>query len=603
MSNLLPFKREPNSNGPPSRVTRRLAAIAFADIAGFSKLMAIDDVGTLSAWQALRNDVLYPYMEAHRGRLADTAGDSVLIEFQSAVGALSWALDVQRRMQSEDHAAEAQPPIALRIGINIDDVILDEGTIQSEGVNIASRIHQAAKPGQIVVTSTVRDLVLNRLPVSFQDLGRPPLKNIDRPVHVFSAEMSDASHRGHVEQPYLVWSSRPTLAVLPFRTIGGGKANQYFGEGMTEDIITGLSRSRSIFVIAHASTLHFRDKNPDLQAIAKTLGVTYIVNGSIRRQAKTLRINAELIDMQSNRSVWAERYDGDTADLFDFQDRITSSIITSLTSQVRAAEVARIGNRPTGSLDAYDCLLKATSRLYRFTPQSYKDTEELLNRAVRLDPNYAQAHAYLAWRLIFWIGEGHSTDPAGDVDRAMTESGLALSLDPDDPFALAVRGHCMAFLQKNPGEALDVLEQAIQIDENLALGWALSSVCHAYLGRGDEARERLRNVWRLTPYDPLNFFFWVIAGIGEFVAGRYEEAVAWMKKSNRANPTLVATLRMLAAAQALNGDEDEAKATAKNLLELEPGFRVSEFTGWYPLKREEDLLKLSKGLISAGLPD
>ena len=603
MSNLLPFKREANTNGPPSRVTRRLAAIAFADIAGFSKLMAADDVGTLAAWQALRNDVLYPYMEAHRGRLADTAGDSVLIEFQSAVGALSWALDVQQRVRSDDGGFGAKAPIALRIGINIDDVILDEDTIQSEGVNIASRIHQAAKPGQIVVTAAVRDLVRNRLPASFQDLGRPPLKNIDRPVQLFAADRSDLTDRGQVEQPYLAWSSRPTLAVLPFRTIGGGKANQYFGEGMTEDIITGLSRSRSIFVIAHASTLHFRGKSPDLQAVAKTLGVTYILNGSIRRQAKTLRINAELIDMQNGRSVWAERYDGDSADLFDFQDRITSSIIASLTSQVHAAEVARIGNRPTGSLDAYDCLLKATSKLYWFTPESYKETEELLDRAVRLDPNYAQAHAHIAWRMIFWIGEGHSTDPVRDSDRAMSESRLALSLDPDDPFALAVRGHCMAFLRKNPVEALDVLEQAIRLDENLALGWALSSVCHAYLGRGDEARERLRNVWRLTPYDPLNFFFWVIAGIGEFVAGRHEESVAWLKKSNRANPTLVAALRMLAAVHALSGNEEEAKATARKLLELEPGFRVSEFTSWYPLQREEDLSKLSKGLILAGLPD
>lgn len=603
MGDLVPLTRPANTNGPPSRVVRRLAAIAFADVAGFSKLMAMDDLRTLAAWKSLRSDVLLPYMEAHRGRLADTAGDSLLIEFQSAVSALSWALDVQRRVRSDAASSDDEHPIELRIGINVDDVILDEGMIQSDGVNIASRIHQIAEPGQIVLTSAVRDLVRNRLPLAFRDLGRPPLKNIERPIQLFAADPEEKVSQHDVEQPYLIWSSRPTLAVLPFRTIGGGKTNLYFGEGITEDIITGLSRSRSIFVIAHASTLHFRDTKQKPQAIASALGVKYILNGSIRRQSKRLRINTELIDMQHGRSVWAERYDGNADDLFDFQDRITSSIIASLEPRVRAAEVARIGNRPTGSLDAYDCLLKAISKLYQFTKQSYKETEQLLSRAIRLDPDYAQAHAYIAWRMVFWIGEGHSTDVSGDLDIALSESRRAVMLDPDDPFALAVRGHCLAFLGRNPEEALEVLEQAIRLDENLPLAWALSSVCHAYLGDGDEARERLRNVWRLTPYDPLNFFFWVIAGIGEFVAGRYEEAVVWMKKSNRANPTLVATLRMLTATLALNGDEEEAKAAAVKLLELEPSFRVSKFLKWYPLQRKEDRAKLAKGLNMAGLPD
>ena len=603
MSEVVAFKRSINTNGPPSRVVRRLAAIAFADIAGFSKLMARDDIATLAAWQTLKSDILVPYMETHRGRLVETAGDSVLVEFPSAVGALSWALDVQRRVRSDAETAKTGPRIALRVGLNVDDVILDDDTIQSDGVNIASRIHQAAEPGQIVLTSTVRELVRNRLPVGFRDLGRPLLKNIERPIHLFAADLEERADPEDVNQPYLNWSSRPTLAVLPFRTIGGGKTNKYFGEGMTEDIITGLSRSRSIFVIAHASTLHFSESKEDPEAIAKKLGVKYILNGSIRRQAKKLRINAELIDMQHGRSVWAERYDGNADELFDFQDRIAASIITSLMSQVHAAEVARIGNRPTWSLDAYDCLLKAASKLYHFTKQSYKETEDLLNRAVRLDPNYAQAHAYIAWRMNFWIGEGHSTDLDHDREIAISASRLAVSLDPDDPFALAIRGHVLAFLEKNPSEALDVLDQAIRLDQNLALAWALSSVCHAYLGNGDETREKLRNVWRLTPYDPLNFFFWVTAGIGEFVAGRHEEALVWLRKSNRANPTLIAALRMLAATLALNGDEEEAKTVAARLLELEPGFRVSEFISWYPLKREEDIEKLAKGLILAGLPD
>ncbi len=587
----------------PSKVNRRLAAVVFADVAGFSSLMAIDDVSTVAVWNKVRHEVMLPYMERHGGRLSETAGDAVLIEFPSAVSAVSWAIEVQQRLQSQRQTSGGSSVIELRVGINVDDVIDDEGILQSDGVNIASRIHQAAKPGEIVLTDAVRGLVKNRLPVSFRDLGTPRLKNIERPVRIFALEPQASASSGSTLQPYLLWSSRPTLAVLPFRIIGGRDADKYFGEGMTEDIITGLSRSRLFFVIARNSMLRFRDSEEDYQSIASILGVKYIVTGSIRRQSNRLRINAELIEVDHSRSVWAERYQGEAEDLFEFQDRIVSSIVASLEPRVRAAETARLGNRPTESLDAYDCVLRAVSKLYQFTKSSFAESEILLDRAVQLDPNYAQAHAYIAWRLNFWIGEGHSLDVDRDRQLASAAARKAISLDPEDALTLSIAGHIVSFIECKPLEGIELMEQALALDENSPLAWALSGLAHAYCGDGNTARQHLQNVWQLTPYDPLNFFFWIAAGIAEFVAERYDEAIAWLRKSARANPRFVASLRMLAASYALSGNLEDARQVTDELMAVEPNFRVSTFVAWYPFQRSEDLKRLEEGLRKAGLPN
>lgn len=588
----------------PSHVVWRLAAFAFADIAGYSRLMAADGVRTVQLWNRIRNDVLLPALQHHRGRLLETPGDAVLVEFPSLVGAVQWAIDVQQALSEQDSQQDAgggdDAPMLLRIAVNLDDVIDDEGHPRSDGINIASRIQQFANPGQIVATAVARELIGNRLPVFFRDLGTPALKNMDRPVRVFAIERQTEPKQ--VEQPYLSWTNRPTLAVLPFRNMAGTEDETYFGEGITEDIIAGVSRSRSFFVIARSSTLQFGDHSQNPQAVAAALGVKYVLTGSVRRQAERLRINVELVEVDRLHTIWAERFDGGSQDLFEFQDRIVSNIVARIEPQVRGAETARIGARPTASLDAYDCVLRALSHLYHFRPEYYSEARTLLERAVTLDPSYAQAHAYLAWCLNFWIGEGHSRDPDADRRIAVESARRAVELDPHDALCLSVRGHIMAFVERNPPGALDFFEQAIAQDENSPLAWGLSGVCHAYLGAGDEARERLRNVWRLSPFDPLNFFFWTAAGIGEFVEGRYEEAVAWLRKSYRAKPNLVATLRIFAAALGQNGDHDEASAIGGELLKAEPGFSISNFLAWYPLQRPEDRRRLAEGLKRAGLP-
>ena len=496
-------------------------------------------------------------------------------------------------------------PVKLRIGINVDDLIDDDGVLQGDGVNIAARIQQAAEPGQIVVTALVREYVTNRLPLVFRDLGTPPMKNIARPVRVFAIEWLSGGSAKFIAQPYLQWSSRPTIAVLPFRNVGGIEEDGYFGEGITDEIITGLSRSRSLYVIARNSTLRYRDReaDKDLRQIAGELDVRYVLDGSVWRQGTRLRIKADLLDVAGNRSVWSQRFEGDNNEVFEFQDRIAAKIIGSLEPRLREVEAARAGERPTESLDAYNCVLKAMSRLYRFTGESYRETQVLLERAVLLDPNYAQAHAYTAWWLNFVLGESRSADPAADRARALGASQRALELDPDDPFVICVAAHLHAFMERQVELADDMFDRALALDENSAFAWGLSALTCSYLGRSDEALERLENVWRLNPYDPLNFYFWIVAGIAEFVAGRYGEAIAWTRKSSRANPRFIAALRILAASLALSGDEASAQVVGRDLLAVEPSFRISTFIGWYPLCRPADLLRLADGLRAAGLPE
>jgi TolB-like protein/class 3 adenylate cyclase/Tfp pilus assembly protein PilF len=583
-----------------SNINRRLAAIVFADVVGYSRLLAINETETLRQWHILRTEIMEPNAVQQGGRVVDRAGDALLIEFSSAVNAVRWAADVQRTIASRRDGSNLFA-LTLRIGINVEDAIVDGGILQGDGVNIAARIHQMAEPGQIVITSSVRDYVISRLPVRFHNLGTPPMKNIDRPIRVFAVEWCE-SGEGAANQPYLQWSSRPTIAVLPFRNIGGMESDSYFGEGITEDIITGLSRSRSFYVIARTSTLHYRDRSKDLRQIAGELDVRYVMDGSVRRHASRLRINAELIDVAANCPIWAERFDGTNDDLFEFQDQIVARIVGSLEPRVRAVEVARVRDRPTESLDAYDCVLKALSLLYLFTDESFRQTAELLDRAIALDPSYAQAHAYVAWWYNFWVGENRSSDPTADKQRALDMALRAVELDPEDAFALTVAAHLTAFFAKRPNEAFELFNNALKINENSTFAWGMSALTCAYQGRADDALERLRNVWRLSPFEPLNFYFWIVAGIAEFVAGRYDEAVAWLRKSQRANPRFHACQRMLAASLALSGDEVGASLIAQEALTADPSFRVSTFVSWYPLQQVETLQRLETGLLMAGMP-
>jgi len=584
-------------------MTRRLAAIVFADVVGWSRLVEQNDLDALRAWRALRAELMEPKYRERGGRLHDTAGDALLVEFSSAVEAVSWALDIQRALL-QPPSAEATARLQLRIAINVEDVIVDEETVTGDGVNITARILQLAPPGQIVVTSAVRDYVWNKMPVTFADFGDHELKNISRPIRVYRIDPRQSPQRNPVPwQPHRSWSKRPAVAVLPFRNLSGNVEERYFSEGITEDIIGGLSRSHALHVISWSSTLRYRDRQMGAGEIAAELGVRYLLEGGVRRRAARLRISSELIDAANSRTLWADRFDGAAGEIFEFQDRIASSIVATIEPKLYQAEAARAFTKPTDSLDAYDCVLRAMSLLYSLNDRQFAEAGEYFQRAVTLDPLYAQAHAYLAWWLNLKFGEGRSRDFKADTAMARSAASRALQLDSEDAFCLAVAGHVHAFLGKDLDAAVDMFDRALRVNENSAFAWGISASTYCFLGQPEDALERLCNAWQLSPFDPLDFWFYTVAGLAEFVAGRYQEAVDWLRKAQRQNPRFLACHRTLTASLALLGDTAAAEAAGKELIALDPRFRVSEFTSWYPFRRQDDLERLARGLRLAKLPE
>ncbi len=590
-------------NEPPISETRRLAVVAFADVAGFSRLMAEDDVWTSNQWKSLREELLLPLLKQYDGRLVETIGDAILVEFSSVVAALKWAVDAQKKPHPEAQRGTRES-LQLRIAVNVEDVLVSHGNILGDGVNIASRIHDAAAPGQIVATGLVRELAGSKINVRFRDIGTPRLKNINRIIHLFQVVPleSSSSESASLHQPFIEWTSRPTVAVLPFRASSGHEMEEYFGSGITEDIISGLSRSHAFHVIARASTLRFAKRSIDLQEIASQLGVNYVMDGSVRRQGNRLRITAELVDVALNRSIWSESFDGTAEDLFDFQDTIVAAVVGSFEPRLNAHGIERVRNRSTHSLDAYDCVLKAASELYRFTDEGYHQSGIALQRAMELDPTYARAYAYSAWRLNYLVGEERSDNPERDKLLAVEHARHSIALDPDDPFCQVVAGHLTSLIEGDPHQAMSMFDLALSLDQNNALGWATSGVTLSYLGRRDEAIPRFQNAFKLSPFDTLNFTWWTGVGIAEFSSGNYAEAISWLQKARQVNSRFIATLRILAASLAMNGQEEKARAVGAELLRLDKDFSVDRFVSWYPFVRREDKLALKSGLFIAGLP-
>lgn len=584
-------------------IERRLAAIVFVDLVGFSGLMELDDVGTMRRWNDLRVGILEPKISEHRGRVLQVIGDALFVEFRSAVDAVRCCDDVQRTIGATK-AAGHEEPLRVRIGLNVDDVIVGVDDLHGDGVNVAARIQQIANAGETLLTSAVREHVRNKLDATFTDLGSMRLKNIARPVHLYRLDGlnhgTDGPRRSSAE---FSWSNRTAIAVLPFRNLGGDPDERYFGEGITEDIISGLARIRSFHVISRQSTLRYAGGNADMRQIALELSVRYVVDGSVRRHGQALRISSELIDAQENSAIWSERFDGSTEDLFDFQDRIASGIVAAIEPQVIKAESARARKKHTESLGAYDCLLRAVSLLYTLDEGDFEVAAEYLDRAIALDPGYAQAYAYRAWWYTFLLGEGRSVDEAADRTLADRAGRHALACDPHDPFVLAIAGYLQSFVHRQPEVAVDLFKNSLSLNRNSAFAWGMSAVTYCYLGDGEEAMSRLRNAWRLSPFDPLTFMFHTAAGIAALVTDEPEEAIAWLQRARRAHPRYCPCLRTLAIAFALSGRDKEAIAAGKEFIAAQPSFRISNFQIWYPLKRAADLDRFLAGLRAAGLPD
>jgi adenylate cyclase len=585
--------------GTGERIVRRLAAIAMADVVDWQASLTRTPDTAIADWRMLRTCVVEPLAAAVSGRIVELTAQCCLLEFDSAVDGLRWALDLQDRMA--EHRVGALPTTAhMRVGLCVEDAIVDDGKLIGAGRHLVEPLLKAAMPDDVVVDDTIRVLAQNKLPVRFRALddgGHGPEGS--RILYIADLAFDPSTERSSRMGPS--WNGRPGVAVMPFDT-GPDSGERYFGDGMTEEIVTSLSLNRGLLVIARNSTLRYRGSSAPPSEVAAELGVRYLLMGSVRRNQQQLRINAELVDAGANGVAWAEHYDGSVEDLFGFQTRIAHSIAAAIDPRVQETEMVRVLGRPTESLGAYDSMLRGMSVLNTFKDDDVQLAGRMFRRAIELDPNYARAHAHLGWWHNLQLGEGRSVEISEDAQLAETHSQRAIELDSRDAWALAVAAHIQSFVRKRFTTAMELFDQALELNPSCAIAWARSGTTLAYMGQGDEALRRVRQAMRLSPFDQHMFSFCTTNGTACIVAGRYAEAVSWLHKARRLNPGYKAALRMLTAALALSNEEVEARETAQELLRGEPGFRVSVFASWYPLS-EPHLGRLLDGMRRAGLPD
>jgi len=588
--------------GPSDRKPqRRLAAILAADVAGYSSLMSKDEEGTLFHLRRLRREVVVPRIQAHAGRLVKTTGDGFLIEFFSPVEAVRCAMEIQEALTAiavEDPAST----LRLRIGINLCDIIIDEdGDIYGDGVNVASRLEQLAAPGGICLSSKVYDEVKDKLPYEFQDMGEQQVRNIARLIRVYCLNSTREASATLEPHQALALPDRPSIAVLPFTNIGGDPEQEHLADGIVEDITAALSRVRSFFVIARNSAYAYKGRAVNLRQVSRELGVRYALEGSVRRVGNRVRISAQLIDATTGTHLWADHYDGVVEDLFDFQDQITASVVGAIQPSIRAAEIERARRKRPESLDAYDLVMQALPLVWSLERENNREATRLLEEALRLDPNYPLAFSLAAWCCGQRVVYNWTSSPDEERQEALHKAQVAASLESDDPFTLTVLGAALTITREYKRASV-VLERALALDPNSAWAWNRSGWLHNYQDDPETAIRHFERSLRLSPFDPMAFNCDMGIGSAHFIAGRYEESVAWQERALLAHPESAWIHRNLAPAYALAGQKGKAAESVRELLKAYPGIRISDVTGALAFSQEV-LDRIAEGLRLAGLPD
>jgi adenylate cyclase len=573
------------------RAPRRLATILAADVVGYSRLMENNEVGTLADLKVRRREVLAPLVTKHQGRIFKMTGDGVLVEFGSAVDAVQCAVDLQQGMAAANVDQPKDRNIVLRIGVNLGDVIVEGSDLYGDGINIAARLEASAEPGGILVSSTVYDHVRNKVKVGFEDLGAQSLKGIAEPVRAYRVTGTPSV----TVAPPGTSTDKPSIAVLPFTNMSGDFEQEYFSDGITEDIITELSRFRSLFVIARNSSFAFKGKAVKVQEIAKELGVAYVVEGSVRKAGARIRITAQLVEAAGGRHVWAERYDRPADDVFAIQDEVVRTVAATLAGRVEAAGAEGLRRRPTPSLSAYECVLRGNA-LPVGDPVQEAAAHQLFEQAVTLDPDYARAYAQLAIsHLKRWL-DGMS-ESSKDLDRAFELATRAIVLDAQE----IVCHTALSFVQlcrRRYDEAEFHARKALALNPNRPNSLAAMAEFFAFTGRPDEAVAFISDAMRLDPHHPA--WYWGDLGAAHFAARRYAEAIAAI----RHRPNLQFTWQAyLAACHAQLGEDEAMRAAAAEVLRLRPDFSVAVFTTHHPYKVAADREHLASSLRKAGLPE
>jgi adenylate cyclase len=568
---------------------RRLAAILVADVVGYSKLMGGDEAGTLAQLQTLRTEIIEPQLAKHAGRLFKSVGDGFLIEFSSAVQAVSCAKAIQE--------ANAAGRLPLRIGIHVGDVVVQGDDLMGDGVNVAARIEAVAETGGIALSRQVYDQVRDKLGLQFTDKGEVELKNIVRPVQVFLVGGAQAAGA----QPALALPDKPSIAVLPFENMSGDPEQEYFADGMVEEIITALSRFKWLFVIARNSSFTFKGRAVEIKEVGRRLGVRYVLEGSVRKASGKVRITGQLIDAVTGAHIWADRFERDLTDVFALQDEVTVAVVSAIQPKLLQTEIAMAARRRPENLTAYDFFLRAMQQYYLSTRDGVAEGIRLAHLALELDPRFGFVAALAGLCHMQNVLLGHAVDPQFDRMEAVRLFRLALSADDDDPDTLAMAANISAFMVGDCESEIEMADRAVALNPNSYRAWHSRGWVYRNAGLPEEALRSFERAIHVSPVDPELYRLFVGMGQVLIELGRFDEAIVAGKKAQRQNPSFPTAYRCLASAFAHLGRDAEAREAAVRVLELDPAYTISSSA--IARGGRSGLKLFIEGLRKAGLPE
>ncbi|MGY2991522.1 adenylate/guanylate cyclase domain-containing protein [Mesorhizobium sp. URHB0026] len=581
---------------------RRLAAILAADVVGYSRLMGADEVGTLAHLKRLRDEVIEPKITESHGRIVGSAGDSLLVEFASAFHAVQCAVEAQEGLGAHNASLPENKRMTFRMGVNLGDVIAQDDTIYGDGVNIAARLEKLAEPGGVCVASNVYEQVKGKLDYAYTDLGSHQVHNIVEAVRAYRVSRAKPTSVLSTRDT-LALPEKPSIAVLPFDNMSGDPEQGYFADGMVEEIITALSRTRWLFVIARNSSFTYKGRAVDIKQVGRELGVRYVLEGSVRKAASRVRITGQLIDAATGAHLWADRFDGGLEEVFELQEQVTRSVVGAIAPKLEQAEIERAKRKPTEHLDAYDYYLRGVASLHQLTRESNANALQFFYKAIELDPEFASAYGMAAWCAVMRKANGWMTDRKQETAETERLALKAVDLGRDDAIALSRGGNALAFVVGDNNSGAAFIDRALALNPNLATAWLFSGWVRADLGDTETSLRHLATAIRMSPVDPLMFDMQNAVAVAHLFAGRFEEASSWAERSLREKPDYLGSLRYAAASYAYVGRTEDAQKVVSRMLALDPGQRISNLADVMPTSRPADMALLAAGLRKAGLPE
>ena len=582
------------------RLQRRLAAILSTDVVGYSRLMGLDEAGTLSRLNALRRELVDPTIAAHAGRIVKLMGDGALVEFASAVDAVACAIEIQRQLRERDADGSEANPIQFRIGINVGDIIIEGEDILGDGVNIAARIEGIAEPGGISISEDAWRQVQGKVAANFVDAGEQSLKNIARPVRVYRLDIAPkAATASDVPRPIPAQSDKPSIAVLAFNNMSGDPEQEYFSDGISEDIITDLSKLSELHVIARNSTFTYKSKPVDVKQVGRDLGVHYVLEGSVRKAGNRVRVTGQLIDVASGAHIWAERFDRDLTDIFAVQDELTREIISALKVKLTPEKKDRLARKNTIDQEAYDLFLRGRERAWLNTRSGNIEARHLLGRAVTINPEFAAAHAFIGFTQVNDYVNGWAEVPERSLQAGLENAGRAVQMDEAEPqghYALAVA----LFFHRETDRALAEARRSVALAPNFAQGHHTIARMLTFSGDAAGAINTIDAYMQLDPlYPDMALYFLAEA---RFALGQFEEAVTALKQRHGRNPNSATSYALLASCYGHLGRIAESQAAWAEVMRIAPDFSIERQRRTLPYKNPDDFERRIEGMRKAGLP-